>query len=128
MNQRVWIIKDKAIRANAAKAVSEITGDPLMEVIVRPYKEDKTAEQRGWFHVLCGIFGGELGYSPLEVKELIKAETFGETTVTIGGITKEVVKSSESAKRDEYSQLIEAIYRVASSVGVQLPPPRYNGD
>lgn len=98
--------------------------DKSWQVQVAPYKENKTDEQRSFFHVLCGIFSDQTGYSKDEIKQLCKAETFGTHDVTLGSVTVQVVKSSELAKRDEYSALIESCYRLASEAGVMLPPPR----
>lgn len=90
---------------------------------VLPLKRDKTTEQRAWFHTLCKMFGDEVGHSQDEIKQICKAECFGVETVTVAGVTVEVVKSSELAKRDEYSQLIETCYRLAAQAGVILPNP-----
>lgn len=127
INQRRFIIRSKEVRQFAVKTVGEIPAEPLMEVIIRPFKEDKTGEQRAWFHTLCGMLGEELGYTLEEVKEIAKKDCFGAKTVTIADVTREVVKSSEKAKRDEYSALIETVYRLAAFSGVVLPPPRARG-
>ena len=47
-------------------------------------------------------------------------EVFG--TETVLGV--EIEKSSESLKRDEYSQLIEQVYIIAGSMGYLLPEMR----
>ncbi len=91
------------------------------QVAITDYKEKKTDEQRSSFHLLCGLLGKELGYSMQDIKDYAKDECFGAHTVTIAGITKEIVKSSEKAKRDEYSDLIDTVYRLASQAGIQLP-------
>lgn len=121
-----FIIKSKQIRANAAKMVSELKSDPIMEVVIREYKEDKSGEQRGWWHTLIGIVANETGYSPAETKELIKRNYLGETTVCIGNITKTVTSSSEALKMADYAKLIDATYKLGAEAGIQLPNPRYN--
>jgi hypothetical protein len=98
--------------------------DKSWQVTVQPYKEDKTSDQRAFFHVLCGVFSSETGYTKDEIKQLCKQVCFGTTEVIIGGREVEVVMASEKAKRDEYSELIETCYRLAAEAGIQLPPPR----
>lgn len=93
-------------------------------VMIGDYAKDKTAEQRSWFHALCKILGDETGYTLDEVKELVKKDILSTKIVKIGGISKEVTKSSEKAKRDEYSELIDGIYRIGAEAGVVLPNPR----
>lgn len=125
---RKFIIKTPEIRANAVNAVKHIRGEDNLEVIIRPHKDDQTAEQRGFFHVLVGLIAGELGYSPGDMKQVIKAECWGTHPVTVRGITVEVIKSSAKADKDEYSRLIETAYRVAAECGIELPNPRWNDE
>ena len=91
------------------------------QVTISDYKENKTAEQRKTFHLLCKLFGDETGYSLNEIKELVKGELLETTVVTIAGREREVTRSTESLKRDEYSRLIDETYRLASEAGIVLP-------
>jgi hypothetical protein len=91
------------------------------QVTITDYKEDKTGEQRSSFHLLCRLLGNEVGHAEDEVKEIVKKAALGTKTITMAGITAEVTRPSEGAKRDEYSHLIETVYRLASEMGIQLP-------
>ena len=93
------------------------------QVSITDYKEDKTGEQRAWFHILCGLFGAETGYTKLQMKRVMMREVFGVEIV----LDVEIPKSSENLKRDEYSQLIEQTYIKAGEMGIILPPPRMRG-
>lgn len=93
------------------------------QVSITDYKEDKTGEQRAWFHILCGLFGAEVGYTKLQMKRVMMREVFGIEIV----LDVEIPKSSENLKRDEYSQLIEQTYIKAGEMGIILPPPRMRG-
>ena len=118
-----FIIKSKQIRANAAKAVSELTSDPIMEVIIQEHKPDKTTEQRNWWHLLIGIMAKELGYTAGEMKSVLKNEILGQKEVEYQGKTISREASSEELKKFGYSDLIEQTYRIASEVGIILPNP-----
>lgn len=120
---RRFVVTSKEIRANAVQAVNEITSDPVMEITIKEYKHRKTDEQRGWFHTLCGMLGKETGYSQEEIKEIIKREALGVSTITMNNLTYEVVNSSEKANREQYSHLIDTIYRIAGEMGYVLPNP-----
>jgi hypothetical protein len=122
-----YIINSKQVKHNAIQAVTDIMGADGMEVIVQKHKHDKTAEQRGWFHMLCKLLGDEAGYTLGEVKELVKKELLGTKQITIGGVVKEVTESSEGQNRHGYSELIEGIYRIGAEAGIQLPAPQYRG-
>ena len=122
---RRFIINSEQVRSNAAKAVLAISGDDNLEVVIQEHKEDKTKEQRGWFHILIKLISDETGYNKAEVKELIKKTILGTTLVSIGGHEKEVTASSEGQDKIGYSELIDGVYQLAAEAGIQLPNPRY---
>lgn len=121
---RTYILRSEqiAVRCCEAVMVSHSMEKPI-EVLIRPYKEDKTAAQRGWWHMLLRQFGDECGYTMQEMKDLVKKEILGTKIVTVAGRTVETAASSESEDRIGYSSLIESTYRLAAEAGVQLPPP-----
>lgn len=87
----------------------------------RPLTFGKTPEQRKKFHAICADIGRELGLTPGQVKEAIKAEHFGLDEVKIHGKWYRMVKSSEDADRMEYSELIETALRMGAEWGVVIP-------
>lgn len=80
----------------------------------------KSHEQRKKFHAICTDIGRELGHTPGQVKEAIKAEHFGLDEVKIHGKWYRMVKSSEDADRLEYSELIETALRCGAEWGVVI--------
>ena len=44
--ETIYIIRSKSIRAEAAKVVSEIRAEPIMEVVIRPHKKKFSREQQ----------------------------------------------------------------------------------
>lgn len=91
------------------------------ELIVRPTRKEKSHDQRKLFHALCVEAGRELGYTPGQVKGMVKEEYFGIDKITTkSGKTYTVVQSSEEADRLEYSELIECLLRWAAENGVLL--------
>ena len=128
MSKSHHIVRTDIIRANAVMLAGAIPLEPLHECIIRPYEEDKTAEQRGWYHVLCGLFGDEVGLTLGEIKEITKAKLAGWKTISYGGIDLVVADMrSEKLSKKKYSQLIEVVYMLAADAGITLPPPRFNG-
>lgn len=126
--KRTFIFQDGPrdnVKRGLHDCLKSLPVDRKYRITVEDYKQDKTAEQRGFFHTLCEILGNETGYTKAEIKELCKQELMGTTVVNVGGIEREVVISSESLKRDEYSQLIETAYRLGAQAGIQLPSARW---
>ena len=127
---KIFILRNdntlERVKAGLYHELKAANYDKPIQVTLSLYKEDKTGEQRGLFHTLCKLLGDELGYTLHEIKELVKAEMLPSKMVTVAGITKEITESSEKLKRDGYSELIEATYRLAAEAGVVLPlPNRY---
>lgn len=114
-----------SVKAGLYDCLKSLPADKKYRITVEDYKEDKTAEQRAFFHVLCKIFGDETGYTPAEIKALCKVELMGTTLVNLAGREVEVVQSSEKLKKMEYSELIETCYRLAAEAGVILPNARW---
>ncbi len=122
--KRQFILSEKTATEAWALVVRTVRALDLSQphkVTIEIYKESKSQEQRNGFHLLCKLMGDELGYSQEEIKQYAKVEVLGVKTVTISGITREVAKSSEKAVRDEYTALIEGVYRLAAQAGVILP-------
>lgn len=126
--KRIFIFQDgprESVKHGLHDCLKSLPADKKYRITVEDYKQDKTAEQRNFFHTLCEILGNETGYTKAEVKELCKLELMGTTVVSVGGIEREVVISSETLKRDEYSQLIEMAYRLGAQAGISLPSARW---
>ena len=65
MQDKTFLIRTKAIRTEAAKAVLAITEKPLMEVIVRRHKTRRTLPQNDRWHAMLNdlaTFTGQDAY------------------------------------------------------------------
>jgi hypothetical protein len=121
-----FVIRSEHIAERCCEEIRECIGkEKPMQVIIKPYKEDKTSAQRGFWHLILQKFGDEVGYTLPEIKDLVKKEILGTKIVTVAGRSIETVASSEDEKRIGYSNLIDQTYRLAAEAGVQLPPPMY---
>jgi hypothetical protein len=116
--------RDK-IKVGLYECLKSLPADKKYRITVQDYKEQKTIEQRNFFHTLCGILGDELGYTKGQMKEVIKQELMGKEIVVICGVEKEITRSSEELGKEEYSQLIETAYQVGALMGVYLPDARW---
>ena len=125
------IIDSNERRQYAADQVMKIMKEDNQEVIIRDHVEDKTAEQRAFFHVLCRLLCKDTGYTEGEIKQLIKAKVLGTKIVEFAGIRAEVIASSEyddegkKRSKPSYSQLIAGAYQVGADAEIQLPNPTY---
>ena len=81
---------------------------------------DKTAAQRGKFHSICRRIGLGLGLTPGQVKDAVKSYHFGYDEFKVGNKWYRTVRSSESASKGEYAELMDAAYRWAAENGVSI--------
>jgi len=126
LQMKRFIIKTAQIRKYASDAVLSIKGEDCLEVIIRPYVDDQTSNQRSFFHVLVGIMAKECGNTPNEMKIAIKEEHYGYESVEVLGKTRTVLQSTTKNNKEDYSALIETTYRIGAELGIILPPPYYN--
>ena len=99
-----------------------VKDDDDLQLTIGTARKEKTHNQRKVFHALCTEAGRALGYTPGQVKEIVKREHFGTEDITDrqGRVYRDVVQSSEEADREEYSDLIETLLRWAAENGVPL--------
>jgi hypothetical protein len=125
MNKYILWPARPEIRTRLIKSLEDLPLDKTWEVTVKPYVSKKTAEQRSWFHVLCKLFGDEIGMPQGNVKEIAKAQLCGWKEIEYGGIKLVIADGhSEKLSLNEYSNLIEVLYQMAGEAGIVLPPPR----
>jgi hypothetical protein len=111
-----------ALQAIAAMPVSD---EHPLEVVVREPRREKSQEQRGLWHAILGDIAQEMGHTPGEMKQIVKAEYYGTDWVTLpSGHRYEVIQSSEDADRGEYSRLIDFTMRFAAENGIVIPDRR----
>ena len=80
--------------------------------------QTKSDRQRNQFHALCADISRITGYTPAEIKNLIKQDFLGFADVKIAGKMRRVLKSSEDLDRGDYSKLIEYVDLWRSNNGI----------
>ena len=118
----IYTIRNKEIKQNAINHVKSIMKeDGLYDVKISKHVEDKSTEQRNFLHMLIGIMAKELGYTPAEMKSVLKREIIGCDEVEYKGKTVEIEPSTEALKKYGYSEFIESVYVIAGGLGIVLP-------
>ena len=126
-----YTIRNERVRDNLIEEIKSIDIEKkLKRVTIADHVNSKSAQQRGFFHKLCALFGDEVGMQPGEVKEIAKAKLFGWNHIEYGGVTLTLAAGhSEELNSIEYGELIDIVYQLAGDAGIQLPPPdRYRRD
>ena len=124
MTNKTIVINGVIAKKRALEAVNACMGDNIMQVTIEPFKDDKTANQRAFWHVLIGIMAKELGYTPLEMKNVLKVKIMGvEVVKDLDGNDLEQIPSSEDEKKHGYSLLIDGTIEAGHDLGMNLPTP-----
>ena len=124
-----FIIKpDNNVLQNVIGELGNLNPHKEYQVEIKPYKKNKTAEQRNYFHKLLDLIAEDTGNDSDDLKTrlcfslgLVKDVTLKDRTVVKHRI------STESLTTKQYSALIEAAQIACMSLDIKYPQPEYFG-
>lgn len=103
--------------------VKRLEGKDIQITIAKRQYKRSDRQNRYYFGVVVDIIGNELGYSPEEIHELLKA-LFLKTKIPFKGNEVEIVKSTTALNTQEFEEYLEKIRIWASTeLGVVIPLP-----
>ena len=109
MDSRI-IFLDTPTRRNSARDAIDAAPDSF-ECVIRKRKYKRNLDQNACYHAMVGEAAKELGYSPDELHEVVKAAYFGTSEVTLPGekpVTVRITKGSTAKLTvEEFSSLID---------------------
>lgn len=117
---QTFVIRSKENRSVALKAVSEITSEPLMCVIIKPYEKTRSDEQNRKIHALFSEIAQQTGYSPAEIKQMCKRDILGSRVVEYKGQRYEVLQETHRMSIKDMIDFIDHIYVWCSERGIQV--------
>jgi len=126
MNKR-WILRSNIQLDRCLEYISTLyLDDPNtqvpLEVIVRPYKKNRSLEQNDMFHAWCGTIADKTGHSKGEVKDILLESVFGsEEYLNLQGEKRSRLRSSSDLSRSEMSELIERTTQLGIELGAEVP-------
>ena len=84
--KRRWILRSTRIRNLAVSILSELPlpdddreqgDDTILELVLRPFKDNRSLEQNDMFHAWCGTIADKTGHSKAEIKDILVETVFG---------------------------------------------------
>lgn len=127
-SQRFRIVTQRA-RATAATRVANLELEPVMEVVIKPYKKDRTLAQNSlmwmWFSIIRDALrdAGE-NYSKDDVHDFFVDEFLPTRAIKIRGETKVVQITTSRLKVKEFSEFLNNVdHHCGSEWGISLPHP-----
>lgn len=99
--------------------------DKTLEVVIQPWREDKTLSQLAYFHGPLLQIGSEAsGYEKNELKDLLKRQFLTYHFTTKKGTVVELVPSLADLKKDQMSTFIDDSVRlIAKEFHAVVPSP-----
>lgn len=140
-------IVNESVRTLVAKRILSLPLDEVHEVLVHPFKADRTAEQKGYYFRIVGIMAPDLGYRKDELHDVCKVEMLhpiymsDEEMVEYHDLVQSLdaalklkaidnqkyrsllaaITSTNNAKLKHMSALIEDVHHLAAEHQIRLP-------
>lgn len=145
MKKQAIICRTGELKARALFIIGALPVEPVFEVIIREYKKDISAEQRGLYFRWMGIMGNEIGLTKndmhLQCKEdhLVPIFTrddqdYAEMVAAVratgrANMWKKIIKltSITDANTAQMSEYMNEISREAAGLDIRLPHPDDRG-
>jgi len=106
----------------------EVTADMSrgMTIEVKP-QSARSRPQENYYRKWVREFGKHCGLTPSEMHDEILCIHFGiEETETPFGIKRRPAKRSKNSTRDEYTELVNTLIRVAAEMQFDIPEPKHD--
>lgn len=128
MHIKRFIIKSKEIRAHCVDYVSRITSEPLLEVVIREYKENRTLEQNNY---LWGVVYPEIRKFMFETTgedgtceewhEVLKVKFAEPKIIEKMGVS--AVKYTTTGSKKKFNLYLDRLFNYFAELGLNIPSP-----
>ena len=130
--KRRWILRSTRVRdlacsiLGALQLQDEPNDEPVLELILRPFKESRSLEQNNMFHAWCGSIAEKTGHSKAEIKDILLETVFGtEEYLNLKGEKRNGLRQTSSLNKNEMSELIERSVQIGIELGADIPEVKY---
>ena len=130
--KRRWILRNARVRDLACSILGELklqdepNDEPILELILRPYKENRSLEQNDMFHAWCGSIAEKTGHSKAEIKDILLETAFGtEEYLNLKGEKRVRLRQTSGLTKNEMSELIERSVQIGIELGADIPEVKY---
>ena len=124
MANKRWILRDDTIRELCLSWLGaiELDKENPLEVLVKPYKKNRSLEQNDMFHAWCCTIADKTGHSKQEIKQIMVESTFGtEEFLNLQGRTRTRLKETSGMTVGEMSELLERTIQIGIELGAEVP-------
>ena len=115
------LLRDEQTKERAIARIRAIRPDQdnPMAVYIAPYKKIRSLEANALYWKLVGMVADATGHTRDTLHTFFKKSAFGVRVEEVGGELLEVIPSSASVSRGDFSQLIEHVQRFIAEHGIE---------
>ena len=130
--KRRWLLRNSRVRDFACSVLGELklqdesNDEPVLELVLRPHKENRSLEQNDMFHAWCGSIAEKTGHSKAEIKDILLETVFGtEEYLNLKNEKRTRLKQTSGLTKNEMSELIERTVQIGIELGADVPEVKY---
>lgn len=128
MTAKRFILRNADVVATALNFIRAININPdeLVEVVVKPYKRNRSLEQNDTYWMIITDIGNELGYTKNDMHEFFMREYLPPRSIEVNGKVIEAYSTRE-LKVGEMKDYLDRIIQWAAEHGIQHRHPEDYG-
>lgn len=119
----VFYTRSEEIKNNALEEIRKLKG--LWKIQISPTK--RTTDQNAYFHSLIALIAPHAGYTPEDLKEILKCTFLGVREVKFGEKMYVLPIPSSSLDKKQYAILLEKTIALTHSLGIKIPARDFYG-
>ena len=130
--KRRWLLRNSRVRDFACSVLGELklqdesNDEPVLELVLRPHKENRSLEQNDMFHAWCGSIAEKTGHSKAEIKDILLETVFGtEEYLNLKKEKRTRLRQTSGLTKNEMSELIERTVQIGIELGADVPEVKY---
>jgi len=118
-----FILSTKEKRAECAKYIAHLRGNPVQCVDIKNYKRIRSTAQNRTMWMWYNIISEETGQDPDDIHEEMKVRVLGVEKRIVHGQALIMPKSSAKLSTKEMAEFLRAIEELATELSIVLPKP-----
>ena len=128
MTPKRFILRNADIVTTALNFIRmiNINPDELLEVVIKPYKRNRSLEQNDTYWMIITDIGNELGYTKNDMHEFFMREYLPPRSIEVNGKIIEA-HSTRELKVKEMSEYLDHIIQFAAEHGIHHRHPEDYG-
>ena len=118
-----YILIDEQRRNNAIEYIKGLDIKKPIEILIKPYKKNRSLAQNSTYHMWLADIAPEFGYKPEELHETLKVGFLGVVENVVDGVKLIRPKSTTELSTKEMAEYLSMVEMLAHSLNIRLRRP-----